>query len=233
MNPRICFAFLLSLLAFVTGAQALEFRLLSWIGDIEDLKYAEGSKVVPVAAQEGAVSPSYHFTGSGPLVLFREIRLEDKTVRQPVATLTPPAGFTHAIVMLTPVDDARSAYTARWINDSPEVRRAQTITYENLSSLPVVIKLGTEELALEPNDKATRATNPLVRRLALMVAAHTAKGWELVISSSQPVRPGLRTLVILRDGRDNPYGPREPVEYLAFNDLPPPPAPSGPSVVSR
>lgn len=206
---------------------ALEFRLLSWDGDIRDLKYAAGQKPVDVVATEGALSPKYTYTGSGPLVLFREVQQEDKTVRVPVASLTPPEGFTHAILMLAAVDAAGTAYTARWINDSPEVRREQTITYENLSSYAVAIKLGKDELLVAPGAATTRATNPDVFRLALKVAAQTPKGWEMIISSSQPVRPRLRTLVILRDGRENPYGPKEPVEYLAFNDLLPPPNPSG------
>lgn len=234
MNTRVFIALFLTIVFIAPAAHALEFRLLSWVGTIEDLKYANGQKPVAVVAREGSLSPKYQFTGAGPLVLFREVHRDGKTVREPVASLTPPAGFTHAILMLAPTDAAGTAYTARWINDSPEVRQAQTITYENLSIHPVAIKLGKEELALEPNAKLTRPTNPDVYRLALKVAARTEKGWELVISSSQPVRRGLRTLVILRDGRDNPYGPKEPVEYLAFNDLPPPPAPpGGPSVASR
>lgn len=233
MNTRVLLILLLAVAFLSPAARALEFRLLSWDGTIEDLNYANGQKAVPVVAREGSLSPAYKFTGAGPLVLFREVRREEKTVREPVATLTPPAGFTHAILMLAATDPAGTAYTARWINDSPEVRQAQTITYENLSSLPVAIKLGQEELALEPSAKLTRPTNPDVYRLSLMVAARTQKGWEMVISSSQPVRRGLRTLVIIRDGRDNPHGPREPVECLSFNDLPPPPSPAGTSVVLR
>ncbi|HSI08413.1 MAG TPA: hypothetical protein VK985_07460 [Rariglobus sp.] len=233
MNTRAFLFLLLAAVLLTPAAHALEFRLLSWNGDIEGLNYANGQKPVPVIAREGTLSPKYPYTGAGPLVLFREIQKDGKTVREPVATLPPPAGFTHAILVLAATDDAGTAYTARWINDSPEVRKAQTITYENLSSLPVAIKLGQEELTLESNAKLTRPTNPAVRRVALMVAAHTQTGWELVVSSSQPVRPGLRTLVILRDGRANPYGPTEPVECLSFHDLPPPPAPAGTSVVSR
>ncbi|MDF3057791.1 MAG: hypothetical protein K0R17_2006 [Rariglobus sp.] len=232
MNTRVLLT--LIAVAFLSpAARALEFRLLSWAGTIEDLNYANGQKPVAVVAREGSLSPKYQFTGAGPLVLFREIQRDGKTVREPVASLTPPVGFTHAILMLAATDTAGTAYTARWINDSPEVRKSQTITYENLSSLPVAIKLGQEELALEPDAKLTRPTNPDVYRLALKVAARTQNGWEMVISSSQPVRRGLRTLVIIRDGRENPYGPKEPVECLAFNDIPPLPPPPGPSVAGR
>lgn len=220
MKPRsLIILFCLVAASATTHLHALEFRLLSWDGDIRDLKYGGGPKAVDVVATEGALSPKYTYNGSGPLVLFREVKQEDKTVRVPVASLTPPEGVTQAILVLAATDAAGTGYTARWINDSPEVRREQTITYENLSSHPVAIKLGKDELYIAPGAATTRATNPDVFRLALKVAAQTPKGWEMVISSSQPVRPRLRTLVILRDGRENPYGPKEPVEYLAFNDL--------------
>lgn len=231
MNTRVLLALFFAVVVLTPAARALEFRLLSWDGDFEDLNYINGGKPIRVAAREGALSPKYQFTGAGPLVLFREVRKDDKIVREPVATVTPPAGHTHAILLLAPTDATGTSYTTRWINDSPEVRKAQTITYENLSSYPVMIKLGKDKIALEPEGKLTVPTNPDVYRVALMVAARTSKGWELVISSSQPVRRGLRTLVILRDGRDNPHGSKDPIAYLAFNDLPP--LPEGETVASR
>jgi hypothetical protein len=233
-TTRFAFVLFCAITLFSPCSATLEFRLISWAGTIEDLKYANGQKSVDVVAWDSVLSPKYQFTGAGPLVLFREIQLEDKTVREPVASLTPPAGFTHAILLLAPTDATKKTYTARWINDSPEVRQAQTITYENLSSYPVAIKLGEEKLTIAPQETLSRPTNPAFRRLALQIAAQTEKGWELVVSQSQPIRPGLRTLVLLRDGRPGPDGIKERLDYLTFSDLPPPPSPrNGPSLASR
>ncbi len=202
---------------------ALEFRLLSWGGSIDNLKYANGQNSIDVVAWDSALSPPYTFTGTGPLVFFREVLVEDKTVRIPVATLPPPEGFTHAIILMAATDSSGQAYTAIWLNDSPEVRKAQTITYRNLSSYPVMIKLGTEEIPIDPKETLTRTTDPTLQRLPLKIAAQTAAGWTIITSSAQPIRPGLRTLVLLRDGRMQPSGIKALVDYLAFNDMPPPP----------
>ncbi len=240
MNIRFIIAFLLVIAPFAPSSHALEFRLLSWSGTIEDLKYTNGQKPIEVAAWDSALSPPYKFTGTGPLVFFREVLVDDKKVRVPVATLPPPEGITHAIILMAATDSSGQAYTAIWMNDSPEVRKAQTITYRNFSSYPVVIKLGTEEIPLDPKEVCTRTTNPELQRLPLQIAARTTTGWEVISSLSQPIRPGLRTLVLLRDGRMQPSGIKALVDCLAFNDLPPPPKPPadaagapGPSVASR
>ncbi|MDF3058001.1 MAG: hypothetical protein K0R17_2216 [Rariglobus sp.] len=212
-------------------SSALEFRLLSWAGTIDDLKYANGQKPVEIVAWDSALSPKYQLTGAGPLVLFREIKQEEKTIRVPVATLPPPTGSTHAILLLSATDASNQAYTAVWIDDSPEVRKAQTITYYNLSSYPVLIKLGTEEISLAPQAMSIRATDPAFERLALKVAAQTEAGWEIVASRSHAIRPGLRTLVILRDGRTQGNGLKDRIDFLSFNDKPPAPAPLGEPVV--
>ena len=219
--------------ALISPARALEFRLLSWSGDIEDLKYTNGQKPMDMVAWDSALSPPYQFTGTGPLVFFREVKVDDKKIRVPVATLPAPEGVTHAILLLAATNASKQAYTAIWIDDSPEVRKAQTITYRNLSSYPVVIQLGAEEIALDPKAMRTCPTDPSLQRLPLKIAAKAGMGWEIIASASQPIRPGLRTLVILRDGRMQPSGVKALVDCLAFNDLPPPPTPAGTSVASR
>ena len=225
MNIRLVILLSCTIAAFASPVRALEFRLLSWGGDIDNLKFSNGQKPIEVVAWDSALSPPYKFTGTGPLVFFREVVVEDKKIRVPVATLPPPEGFTHAILLMAATDPSGRAYTAIWMNDSPEVRKAQTITYRNYSSYPVMIKLGTEEISLDPKETRTRTTDPALQRLPLKIAALTAEGWEVITSSAQPIRPGLRTLVLLRDGRMQPSGIKALVDCLAFNDLPPPPTP--------
>ena len=173
----------------------------------------------------------YQFTGTGALVFFREAVVDEKKVRVPVATLHPPEGFTHAILLLSATNDSGQAYTATWMDDSPEVRKAQTITYRNFSSYPVVIKLGPEEISLAPKEMITRSTDPALQRMPLTIVAQTATGREVITNSFQPIRAGLRTLVILRDGRMQPSGIKALVDCLTFNDLPP--APTSAPVASR
>ncbi|HEY9247723.1 MAG TPA: hypothetical protein VIO38_01250 [Rariglobus sp.] len=223
----------LSLAIGVSDSRALEFRLVSWDGDINDLNYATGGKVVPVAACESLLSPAYQWIGTGPLILFREVKQDGKTVRIPVATLTPPTELTHAILLLSATDASHSTYAGRWINDSLDARPLQTITYLNLSQYLIGIRLGEEEYTVAPQSSRTQATDTSVQRLLLKAAAKTPSGWEIIASTSQTVRAGRRTLVLLRDGRPQVNGHIDRIDFLIFNDRPQPPASPGTPVASR
>lgn len=214
-------------LAAAANLRALEFRLLSWDGEITDLHYKRGAETVPVAAYENLLSPPYTWTGTGPLVLSRETRQEGKTVRTTVATLPPAGDLTHAILLLAATDATRTAYTGIWMDDSPESRPPQTITYRNLSSSTVAIRLGADDFTVPPQSFRTQRTEATTQRMVLKVAAQTQSGWEIIASTSQSVRPGRRTLVLLRDGRPQPNGHKDLIDFLVFNDRPAPPTPAG------
>jgi len=223
----------LILAACALPLRALEFRLISWEGEITALKYLDGTKKIAINASEGALSPTYHFGSTSPLVLFREVVVDDKTVRTPVATLTAPSGVKQAIILLAYADATRTTYTGSWIDDSLEVRPAQTVTYWNFSSYPIAIKMGSMDREIPPNEGLTLATGPTVERVLLKAAAQTKSGWQVFASTTQPVRPGLRTLVIMRNGRPDYTGHKEIIDLLKFDDYPPPPDPAVTPVASR
>jgi len=233
MNLRLIVLFVLTLTGGVLPIRALEFRLISWEGEIQGLQYANGNTKVAIDASEGALSSPYSFEGAGPLVLFREVKVDDKTVRVPVATLTVPSGLTQAIVLLAYADATHTTYTGSWINDSVDVRPPQTVTYRNFSSYTVAVKMGTEEHVIPPKEGLTLTTGATVERVVFKAAAQTQSGWEVVASTVQPVRPGLRTLVIMRNGRPDYTGHKEIIDLLTFSDYPPPPPPAGAAVASR
>ena len=225
MKPHLFRWLLVALAPCVLPLHALEFRLVSWEGDISDLNYSDGNTPVPVSASEGALSTPYHFEGPGPLILYKEVPAEGKIVRQPMATLTIPPNFTAAIILLAYADPSRTTFTGTWIDDSLEARPPQTVTYRNFSSYPVAIKLGAGDYAIAPQGSLTQLTDSAVERVLFKAAAQTKSGWKAIASTVQPVRPGMRTLVILRDGRPSPgTGIKALVDMLRFNDYPPPPA---------
>lgn len=225
MNLRLLIVILLAVTGGVAPLRAIEFRLISWEGEVLGLKYSNGTTQVPIDAAEGALSSPYRFEGSGPLVLYREVEVEGKTVRIPMASLTIPSGYTQAIILLAYADATRTTYIGSWINDSPEVRPPQTVTYRNFSSYPIAIKIGATEHVIGPKEGHTQTTDPKVERVVFKAATQTPSGWKVVASTVQPVRPGLRTLVLIRDGRPDYTGHKELVDLLMFNDYPPPPAP--------
>lgn len=208
---------------FALAARALEFRVVSWEGEIAGLFYTAGAKPREIVAEEGVYSRVYTTAGAGPLVLFREVVEDGETRRVPVAELPPPAeGVTHALLILSPADAARTRFNGVWIDDSPAARPEQTITLRNLSTLTVALRFDAREHTLAPGASVTLPTDPAARRVPFKLAALTGEGWKIVASGSQAVRPGRRTLILLRDGREQSAGQRELVDMIALNDRPAP-----------
>lgn len=232
MNMRTLLIPLMALL-FAAPLAALEFRVVSWVDDINGIYFASGNKTVEIIAGEGLFSQSYTIGDSGQLALFREVKHDDTVVRVPVATLTPPPGVKRAILVLAASNAAQSTYTGLWIDDSIEVRPLETITVRNLSSLTVALRFGTLERTLAANESFIVPVDSSVQRVPFKMAALTPNGWQVVASSSQPVRPGRRTLILLRDGRMQPdAGTQELVDLVTLNDRPPS-RPAGTSLASR
>lgn len=86
--------------------------------------------------------------------------------------------------------------------------------------------MGTVERVIPPNLGHIQATDPAIDGFMFKAAAQTQTGWQIITSTTQPVRPGLRTLVLLRDGRPDYRGHKELIDLIKFNDYPPPPATS-------
>jgi len=227
MHPHPFIYFATLVLTLVAPLHAFEFRVVSWNGEITGLHFATGRTSTEIVSDEGLFSRSYRWNEPGPLVLFREIQQEDKTVRVTAATLTPPPDATRLILVLAPTDATRTTFTGLWIDDSAEARPPQTITVRNLSSLTVALRFGATERTLAGNEAFTLPTDPGKRRVPFRMAALTGQGWEVIASSSQEVRPGRRTLILLRNGHPQPSAATELIDMVTLNDRlpPPPPAP--------
>lgn len=234
MSTRLFFRFLILVgtLIFPSLGRALDFRVVSWEGEITGLHFATGKKNVEIMADEGLFSPWYSLIEPGPLVFFREVQQEDKILRIPVVTLTPPVDFTRAILVLAATDASRATYTGIWIDDSLEARPPQTLTVRNLSSHTVALKIGSNERILAIDEIFTFPTDANAQRIPFKMAAFTQSGWAVVANSSQAIRRGRRTLILLRDGRPQAAGIREIIDMVTLNDRPPLPAPAVTSVAT-
>jgi len=212
-------------------ARAVELRFINWDGDATDLKFANKGKVVTIRAAESTLSPVYSFDGPGPLVLFKEVVVDDKKVRQPVATLAVPAGLTHAIVVLAATDATMTTYAGVWIDDAPDTRPKGTIRLVNLSNHAVAFKVDATEFMLAPSERHQVPVQSDVRRILMQAATQVDGRWKVVANNPLPVRSGLRLLLLLRDGRPQEGSETNVVDLLSFYDqapeLPVPPAAGG------
>lgn len=219
LRPSVLLA--VSLLS-AASLHAVELRFLSWEGSEGALRFANRGKVVTLRADETVLSQVYTFDGPGPLVLFKEVEREGKIVRETAATLAVPEGATHAIIVLAAVDALRRAYVGEWIDDGPEARPAGTIRLVNLSGHQVAVQLEDRRFTLAPGERNQVSVDGAVQRIVAKAAAQVAGGWKVVADNPLPMRPGLRLLLILRDGRPQPGSEPNVVDLLSFYDRPPP-----------
>ncbi len=218
--PRLHLLLLIVFFAFVP-ARAVELRFINWDGDAADLKFANKSKIVTIHAAEGSLSPVYSFEGAGPLVLFKEIIVEGKKVRQPAATLAVPAGLTHAIVVIAATDATMTTYAGVWIDDAPDTRPKGTIRLVNLSTHAVSFKVDETQFTLAPSGNHQIPVRDNVRRILMQAATQVDGQWKVVANNPLPVRSGLRLLLLLRDGRPQEGSEVNIVDLLSFYDQPP------------
>lgn len=229
MNIRISFTRLLApvlavcLLPF--AAQGLEFRVLSWSGTLSDLHLAtgSGSRTIPLRAGEDVLSPVYRMQGERALTLFGSSTKGGPVGTQPMATLPLPAGLERAILVLAPNPGEGDAYVGLWLDDSPESRPENTITLHNLASMPVALRIGSEQVQLQPRESHGQGFTASERAVMIQAAIRRGERWERVISDPQPVKQGFRILVILRDGRRLADGSREALDRVTFYDYSRPP----------
>lgn len=212
---------------------AIEFRALSWQGPIEDLRYDNEGKSVPLAAAENGLSRPYRFNGGATLELYREEKRDEKTVKVPVAAVPLPANLTKAILVLTPTDADKHTYAGMWIDDSLDARPVNHLRFLNLSQTPIALKLGAEDIQLAPQQSSKLLPFDLkARSLPLKVAAYSGANWEIVSSERQTVRDGLRILVLLHDGHTDTAGNRTLIDFVKLYDYVPP-APARPAIGSQ
>lgn len=208
-------------LASLIPARAIELRFINWDGDESALKFINKGKPVTIQASEAGFSQAYTFEGPGPLVLFKEVTVEGKTVRQPAASLEVPAGLTHAIVVLAATDATLTTYVGKWIEDAPATRPAGTIRLVNLSNHAVSFKVDQSEFSLAPSANHQVPVRTDVRRILMQAATQVDGRWKLVANNPLPVRSGLRLLILLRDGRPQEGSEPNIVDLLSFYDQPP------------
>lgn len=205
----------------LAALRAVELRFLNLEGHENALKFTSKGKTVAITADENSLSPIYHFEGPGALELFKEIVVDGKTTRVPSATLAVPTELTHAVVLLIAGNASSSNYSGVWIDDSPVTRPAGTVLLLNRSRHPLSFKIDEAEFTLVPKATHQLPFSSTVKRVAVKADAEVAGRWESVIGNPLPVRPGVRVLLLLRDGRPQPGMPTNLVDMVSFYDFPP------------
>ncbi|HEY9248925.1 MAG TPA: hypothetical protein VIO38_07325 [Rariglobus sp.] len=230
MKSPLLLLFLTALCVTAGHADPLALRFLNWEGAEDSLKFASKGRTVSLRADESTLSPVYSYDGPSPLVLFKQVLVEGKTVRQPVASLNVPEGLTHAIVVLIP-NAADGTCSGVWIDDSPKSRPAGTLRLVNLSNRQVLSKIGAAEFSLAPTESHQMTIGAEATQIMAQAAAQVGGKWEVIANNPLPVRPRLRLLIVLRNGRPLPGARPNAVDLLSFYDRPPPlPASEGPAL---
>jgi hypothetical protein len=216
--------FILFIICLPTSALALEFRLLSWKGDIGELYYTDRGQRVEVNANDYIPSIPYQKSDTKSLELCRDIPMPDGPARRQVVALIalPEPAIARAILILTTTPEG---YAGRWLDDSPSVHPVNTIRVYNFSSRALAFQAAGEQWQQSPGDIHLVAFDPASRQFSIHIATQVNDAWQLVAGGPQPVRKNNRIHLLIRDIRpseDDRSG--EYVDLLFFRDPVPPDA---------
>jgi hypothetical protein len=198
MNPVSLIITLVLLLGASGSLRALEFRVLSWEGEIKGLKYDNGSKTTEIVALDSAFSPVYFLKNSTKLELYRDTEdPENNGGRESLVVLAAPeASVTRAILILAP--GGGGSFFARWIDDSPAMHPANTLRVHNFTRKPLAFQSNGEQWRLGPSEVYGVSIPTSARQIPLQIAEETDGKWAIVWGSQLPVRKNYRVHVFVR-----------------------------------
>lgn len=225
-HPFIARAARLGLLLMTvnTALAAVQFRALSWQGDITDVLFKSDGREVALIANDNALSAPYHFAGEGPLELYRIVNIDGQPVRRSIATIPIPPNLPRAILILAVTPEG--ACSGRWLDNTADTTPAGMMRIHNLSTKEVAVAIGTGQdiRTLTSGGSAGIKFPENARTLPIRVAMRTEDRWAVALSIAQPVRAHLRFMAIVRDGRPTPDEPERALDWVSFLELPPPPS---------
>ncbi|GHC03579.1 hypothetical protein [Cerasicoccus arenae] len=201
---------------------ALSLRFISLNGSIhDDLYIVSGKNKVYIRADENVFSSIYDYDEENMLSLYRDVPDEKGVLhRKKVLGLSLPTDLEQGLVILNrnPAEDV----TAICLPDSSISRPEETVFVINLSNVDLAFRLSEEDFQLSPGQSHHLNFDTERQRVVISLAAHTDDKWSLIFSNPIALRPGLRVLLLLRDGRPVPGRDKVIVDMLSFYDRPPP-----------
>lgn len=213
------------LLAF--PLRALEFRVLSWNGQLDGIFLIESGKRVPLQGVEQTLSASQTVKEGKELVLYREVLVEGRLVPVPVATLALPENYSRAILVLAQNLENLNSVGGFWLNDSKSSFPSGSFVFHNLSKLPVALKAEDSVHMLDVRASWVRGFRPQSRFSSISAAIAEGDGFRVILNNRLKVHPEYRVIFVFRDGRASMANSTEidaPVEYVMIYDheIPPP-----------
>lgn len=245
LRHRGTFAALACLLAVVSPAHAVQFRLLGWTAADVNLQFDSNPKAAEVTVYTDTLSPVYEYKGAGPLVLYKMVEHEGSLKKQPSCAVTIPADARQGLIILVPGDDTKAVsrkvrpnqfgfvsgdapliYDHLWIDDSLAARPSGTLELRNLSRFPLALQIERQQVQLAPKARAQIPLPKGAKRLAFKAAAQVNGAWKVFASNPLPTRNPDRMMVILRDGPakpgDNSSADEPDIRMISLYDWPPP-----------
>jgi hypothetical protein len=185
----------------------------------------------PVSASPYTISPPFAPADWKPLQLYKQGTVRDaKTGELPrvkVATITPPASTTAALVIITPRPPSPDtpdllSYNVEYIDSAASSFPGGSIRILNRGRVDMAARLSNEQIVAEPG--SIKIVSPVADqrgRLRVMVAVQTPEKWKLIDDNIVFVMPDIRVtgvLVYSPSGLKFRFGP----DLLAERGDPPP-----------
>lgn len=225
----------LVLLLALSGARAfaLEFRMLSWSGSMQDLAYENQGRLAPITAEERSLSPVYTLRAGAPLRLHRvSAATAGADRREPELESLPPAEMTKAILLLMR-DASTGGLSAFWIDDDEKSHPKGSLAFINFSGSAITLRADGDIYSIPASETRLHpfATAGMADVRVLAAIQRAGEDAKAVASCTLRVHPDYKILMLFREGRPdpgslNPNYIATPVEFLLFYDyVPPPPKP--------
>lgn len=179
---------------------SIEFRALSWDNTLRDLYYRKGNKEQALFVPNRGLSPTYEYTGTSPLRVYRREKGPDGTsVEKQVAKVPLRKGeSSYLVLMFEPPNPDQGVLKALPIADSEFRAEEDQLVVFNFTRSKLAGDLGGARFTLPSlGFKAVGARKDEKGNLRAQLALQTNDGFKPVYSTTWTLRDGLQLFVFV------------------------------------
>ena len=223
-----------------TPVEKREFRLLTTVGVINELKFDLTPKQAVSVRIDSRLSQELPIPASGALVLYREIAPPPdsppgtKPVKETVAKIHFPQDYSKVIVVISK-NAATSGYQSLIFDDSEKSHPSGMLRLFNLSGMSTALSIN-KAVETVPPGKAQLVTYPLGPN-NIQLAVQRGSHWTIAFDKGRIARPNLRAHMFVFDYQKDPeiddLGIPPPALVRFYTESAPAIPPQGMSVTAR
>lgn len=180
-------------------------KLYSWQQSIRDLFVMEADGPRGVLIPNGAPTAPFTYTGTGHIrfgLLVENDSTQEETLFQTLASTELPETNEEILLIFVQNGNDGRFNIMPIVDDSRQFEKG-SIRFINLSGNPLIIRLGSQNLNLEPTEIKIIAPQPDAgRNVTVLMASESGEGWRRAHSGRWGMLPERRTTVFILPGAE-------------------------------